>query len=490
MTTIGDTAGRDQPADTVPAGRVLAVPAHRRLSRSTSTKAADGPLTSDEPSAIRMTPWRGVAVVGAVMVVVGYAVAAALGRPTAPAVVMVPGLLALMYPLIRITDARFGKGFDLLGIIYVGLVARFAATYYRFDNASDAFVYHNVGRSLAREFRQLNFGVDTGRDIPGTGSVRYLSGLVSIFTGTSMFAEFLVFTCIAFLGLLMFYVAFATALPNGDRRRYAYLVFLWPSLVVWPSSIGKESTILFGLGLAALGTARLYTHRRGGFVLLLLGLTAVLLVRPHVALLLFIGVGTGYLFVRSTRGSVVLSGTKMIAIAVLVIGGSVLVSQTADFLNLENLGTEEVEAAQARTQEQTRQGGGSFDPITADNPVRYPVALVSVLIRPLPFEARTAEAYATSAEGLLLVALVAVSWKRIVRLPRLLFSEPYVAFALTCVLVFGFAFSAIGNFGILARQRAQVLPFLFVLLALPARSVTPDPDEEPQRGLQVNSSNS
>jgi hypothetical protein len=489
MTTIGDTAGRDQPAAAVPTERVLAVPAHRRLTRPVSTETTDLRPADDETASSQMTPWRGAAVVGAVLVVAGYAVGAALGRPTGPAVVMVPGLLALMYPLIRIADTKFGKGFDLLGIIYVGLVARFAAAYYRFDNASDAFVYHNVGRSLAREFRQLNFGVDTGRDIPGTGSVRYLSGLVSVVTGNSMFAEFLVFTCFSFLGLMMFYAAFATALPNGDRRRYAYLVFLWPSLVVWPSSIGKESTILFGLGLAALGTSRLYTHRRGGMVLLLLGLTAVLLVRPHVALLLFIGVGTGYLFVRSTRGSIVLSGSKMIAITILVIGGSVLVSQTADFLNLESLGTEEVEAARARTQDQTRQGGGSFDPITANNPVRYPVALVSVLIRPLPFEARTAEAYVTSAEGLLLIALVVVSWKRIVRLPRLLFSEPYVAFALTCVLVFGFAFSAIGNFGILARQRAQVLPFLFVLLALPPRPVAPDPDEGPHPRLQVNSSN-
>ncbi len=473
MTALGSARGPGEPQPSSPTQRTLALPAHRRLDRPLEVTPTDDGSSADgeQPKkAKRAGGWRAAAVGGAVFVVLGYAGSALLGRPTAPAVILIPALLALLYPLIRATDAKFGKGFDLLGIVYLGLVARFAATYYRFDNAADAALYHKVGVALAEDFKQLNFGADTGRDIPGTGSVRYLSGLVSVFTGRSMFAEFLVFTAIAFLGILMFYVAFCTALPNADRKRYAYLVFLWPSLIVWPSSIGKESTILFGLGLAALGTSRLYTHRRGGLVLMLLGLTGVLMVRPHVALLVFIGVGMGYLFVRSTRGSLVLSGTKIIAIGVLLIGGSIMVSQTAQFLNLESLGTEEVEAARAETQAKTSQGGGSFTPITGDNPVRYPFALASVLFRPLPFEARSGEAYITSAEGLLLMALVVVSWRRLLRLPRLLLNEPYLAFALTCVLVFGFAFSVIGNFGILARQRVQVLPFVFVLLSIPAMS--------------------
>ena len=40
-------------------------------------------------------------------------------------------------------------------------------------------------------------------------------------------------------------------------------------------------------------------------------------------------------------------------------------------------------------------------------------------------------------------------------------------FSLAYVAAFVFAFSVVGNFGILARQRIQVLPFLLVLLALP-----------------------
>ena len=69
---------------------------------------------------------------------------------------------------------------------------------------------------------------------------------------------------------------------------------------------------------------------------------------------------------------------------------------------------------------------------------------------------------------LALLALIALSWRRLRQLPRALLRMPYVTFAATYVVVFVYAFSVIGNFGILARQRTQMLPFLFVLLALPA----------------------
>ena len=45
--------------------------------------------------------------------------------------------------------------------------------------------------------------------------------------------------------------------------------------------------------------------------------------------------------------------------------------------------------------------------------------------------------------------------------------EAYAAYAIAFVGVFIYLFSALGNFGILARQRVQMLPFLFVLLSLP-----------------------
>ena len=41
-----------------------------------------------------------------------------------------------------------------------------------------------------------------------------------------------------------------------------------------------------------------------------------------------------------------------------------------------------------------------------------------------------------------------------------------MTYAVVYLLIFFFAFGTISNFGILARQRTQALPFVFVLLAL------------------------
>jgi hypothetical protein len=61
------------------------------------------------------------------------------------------------------------------------------------------------------------------------------------------------------------------------------------------------------------------------------------------------------------------------------------------------------------------------------------------------------------------------SRRRLLNLPRSMRERPYVAYCVGYMFVFVFAFSAFSNFGILARQRAQVMPAFLVLLCIPER---------------------
>ena len=72
-----------------------------------------------------------------------------------------------------------------------------------------------------------------------------------------------------------------------------------------------------------------------------------------------------------------------------------------------------------------------------------------------------------------------MSWRRLLSIPRRLRDDPYVAYALSIVLMLIFVLGTIGNFGILARQRSQVMPFVFVLLcvAVMARKEEPAPTQ-------------
>ena len=342
-----------------------------------------------------------------------------------------------------------------------------AATFFRFLGGVDSVVYHKTGLVLAEEFKRGNFTPDTGRKIPGTGSVRYFTGLVEVVTGGSYFASYLVFSFLGFFGLLFFYRATVLAYPLCRRARLAKLTFLWPSLLFWPSSIGKESLMLFSLGLAAYGLANLFVGNSAGVLEMALGVLGAGLIRPHVAGIMFVGAGAAYLVRRSGDG---FSGvaTKAVVVVCLAIGLFYANSQAQASLGVDG-GGGGLTAALDQTENQTGQGGAQFTPARVNTPIDLPWAVVTVLFRPFPHEAHNAEALLASLESLVLLGFAVASFRDYPGMFRRLRREAYPMMAIGYVLTFSFLFSAVGNFGILTRQRAQVLPVLFILLGSAGR---------------------
>ena len=99
--------------------------------------------------------------------------------------------------------------------------------------------------------------------------------------------------------------------------------------------------------------------------------------------------------------------------------------------------------------------------------------MLSVLFRPFPWEAGNAQALVAAAEGgrCSMAIFVVLAAAASCGCPGSSVRTPYVAFALAYTALFVLAFSSIGNFGLLTRQRTQVLPFVLVLLAVPARAL-------------------
>jgi hypothetical protein len=394
---------------------------------------------------------------------------------TGPGLIAAPVLIVITFLALRRRISE-EKSFDLGGILATSVGLHALLAYPRFLGGRDAVVYNNEGARMAVSFRQLEFinvDVGPGSPVPGSGSLRYLAGLAHVLTGSNFFASFLLFAFLALAGCWMFYRAFVIAVPDGDRRRYAMLLFLWPSLLFWPSSLGKDSWMVFSAGIAVLGAARLFTRGRGGYLLLAVGLGLSALVRPHVSLLLFAALAVGFLVGRrNTRripGEFSLAGiTKLIGIVVLLVAGSLLAPATAKFLKVDQLNSDGVTAAITTTQTHTSGGNSAFQPVDPNSPLGYPEAVITVLFRPLPGEVSGLAGLASSAEGLTLLALTTASWRRLWTAFRRLRSNPYVTMVAAYIAMFTYAFAAIANFGILTRERVQVLPLLFVVLALPA----------------------
>jgi hypothetical protein len=389
--------------------------------------------------------------------------------------IVLPALVLVSLPLLR-AAGREEPDPRVRRLIFWGFALKIGAALPRYWMAfvlyrgvADASGYAGNGEKVAASIWAGHPNFDVG-PLRSTGFVRLLTGLVYTVTGPSMLAGFLVFSWFGFWGLYLFYRAFRTAIPDGDALLYARLVLLLPSLLFWPSSIGKEAFITLTLGIAAYGAARVLTWARGGFPLVVLGSCGTALVRPHVALLFFMALAIAYVLRRARPPTTALTPiAKTVGVVVLLILGSFVLRWAESFLGVDSFNSQTVNGWLDQTAERTDEGGSTFTVLGKGTPLQYPFALLTVLFRPFPFEVHNIQALATALEGLFLLILMIRFRRRILGLFVGIRRHPYVALCILYTLLFAFAFSQISNFGIIARQRVQLLPFAIALLCVRTR---------------------
>ena len=207
---------------------------------------------------------------------------------------------------------------------------------------TSAYGYSNVGTQVAAQIRNGDFSFHVAHFI-GDGATSLITGIVYSVIGSNFLGGFFVFAFLGFVSLVLFYRAFRVALPEGNNRRYAKLVFFLPSLLFWTSAIGKDALISLGLGMGALGAARILARARGGFLLLGLGLGLTALIRPHLGLMLFAALAVAYLVSKSKIPSPLNPVVKVLGALVLVVGGLVLAKLTAHFFGVQSLSVSSIQ---------------------------------------------------------------------------------------------------------------------------------------------------
>ena len=364
-------------------------------------------------------------------------------------------------------------------IILLGFVAKLAGTaaYYRVIadvyGFGDVTRYVRAGRELAPIIRSGTMPEQA--QATGTPFTEFLTGVVFAVFGSSEVIGYYVFSLLSFVGMVAFLKAFQLAVPEGNHRRYALFVLLMPTMVYWPSTIGKDAWLVFTLGMATYGAARILRGARFAYPIIALSLLGMGAVRPHMALLFTLSFAAAYLL-RLGRGDTHRGAGAWFAGLALVLGG-VLFAAT-NFSEEMGSGSQEqrVSVSQVRTDAEevmeatdrnTRMGGSEFENRPIEGPLGTIYAVLTVPFRPFPHEAENFQARVASAEGLFLLVLVLFSARRFARLPSAVLRSPYVAFCAVYTVGFLVAFSNFANFGLLSRQRSQLLPFLLVLLVIP-----------------------
>jgi hypothetical protein len=410
--------------------------------------------------------------------VIAVVILASMSSELSAALVFGPVFLLVSAPILIRLARREGDrllGWLLFGALIVKLIGALANHFISFNvygGVADANGYHIRGVELAGQFAVGDF--DTGLEpLTGLNFIRLLTGVLYTFLPANTIVGFMFFAWLGFWGQVLFYRAFRIAVPEGQPRSYAVLILFLPSLVYWPATIGKEAWMTFGLGIAAVGAARLLSGRTWrGLVVCGLGLWLASLVRPHVAGLTAIALVGGYLFKRARRDLGVFAPmAKGVALIALVIMAVVLIERTDRFIQQEGSVTtlSGVRALLYQTSELTSLDQSRFAPSVLDSPSRAPIAAATVLFRPHLLEAGDARTFAAAVETTFLLLLSLARWRWWLSALGSVRRQPYVAFALLYIALFIVAFSAIANFGLLARERVQVLPLFLVPMCVPPR---------------------
>ncbi|HYL52018.1 MAG TPA: hypothetical protein VEZ15_08615 [Acidimicrobiia bacterium] len=343
--------------------------------------------------------------------------------------------------------------------------------YRTFGDSADASVYDRFGKQFAAFWlHKAGAAAPTLTDLRKSNFLRWFTGVVYYVFGTDMIAGYFVFGLLAFIGSYLWYRAAAEALPSLDRRLFLILVMFAPSIAFWPSSIGKEALMQFGIGSTALGTAHLLQNRViRGLIVALPGAFLMAMVRPHLLGLVTLAAGAAYAAGRTRRRGAEDSASLFKPIGLVVVGFLVAftVSQGAKSLGLPSLSLGSVQNELDKTTASTGQGNSKFNNGgNSLSPLHLPQGAVTVLLRPFPYEVNTGLQILASLEGVALAGFIIHRRSSVAMSLRKIRSSPFLFYCWTLTLLYAITFQAFANFGLLVRQRSLVLPALYVLLCL------------------------
>ena len=466
------------------------VPAKQAAPGPVVSREAISPPPDNESSADRSPPRRSAPpssasgatlIAGTLLVVVlaaaHFAQAPILARVLVPAVGLF-GTIAFAQRLApRHPDEPWLARFLVLGMIVklVASVLRYRTLVNSFGSVGDATVFDTYGRRYSTVWLGHGGALPHLDNLRKSNFLRWFTGVVYYLFGTDMITGFFVFGLLAFLGSYLWYRATVEAVPFLDRRLYLMVVMFVPSIVFWPSSIGKEALMQFAIGSAALGTAHLLNGRfLRGLLVAIPGAWLLWVVRPHLLAIVTLGAAAAYILGRaprraaSERGSI-FKPIGMILVAFLAVFA---VNQGAKGLGIQSLSLGSVQAELDKTSASTGQGGSAFsNGGNSLSPLRLPQDFVTVLLRPFPWEVQSALQILASLEGMALAVFIVVRRSSVALSLRRLRSSPFLAYCWTLTFLYALTFQSFSNFGLLVRERSLVLPAMYVLLCLdPARA--------------------
>jgi len=310
-------------------------------------------------------------------------------------------------------------------------------------SSSDSVAYYNNTSSTENWLQLLH---------TGTRFIHFLAWPFISLLNLSYYSMMIIFSYFGYLAIVLFYITTRENVKlDNVWQNYSpiELVFLLPNLHYWSSSLGKGSTILFGLGLFTYGLSRF--NRR--IFPLVIGAVLTFLVRPHIFFTLVAGVMIGVFVTRS--------GIKPYLKWLIFIFSMVIFVYLSDvvlkFANTDSLDITSSATLSHRAEELSKSNTGY-------NIQEYGIfmKMFTFWFRPLFIDGQGAFGFIVSFENVITLYMFFLfvrdgifAWKT------------WNGWFRICFFIFilgSFILAQVtGNLGIAMRQKAQFMPFFFIL---------------------------
>jgi hypothetical protein len=357
-------------------------------------------------------------------------------------IILIFVLFGLFVAKIQQSNDLFSSTF-LWSLFIIHQILSITYLIYALNSPSDSRKYFRVS-SKAEDWLPL-FGV-------GTDFISFLAWPFTRLFGLSYFSAMIVFSFLGFIGILLLYRA-AKENTKGvykDNRFFGIteILFLLPNLHFWTSSIGKGSVIVLGIGLFFFGLSRF--NRR--FFHLLFGAVIIYLVRPHIL----------FAVLLATLGGILITnfGIKKFYKFVIILASTISVYFISDnvieFTEVTNFNVFNSNELESKASSLARATSG-----VDISSYSIPMKLFSFWFRPLFIDAPNIVGLIVSFENLYYIYIFSIviiygykywvhlnGWYRIC----------IIMFILSSVVLS----QVTGNLGIALRQKAQIMPLLFI----------------------------
>lgn len=300
---------------------------------------------------------------------------------------------------------------------------------------------------------------------PGTENMLRSVQVIGQVTGPYYHAVKVVYAFFGFLGIWFFYRALVVILGRPAPLAF-YALALYPSILFWSSTLGKDPVIFLFIAMYAYGSVVwLSRGATSGLVWVGLGIILSALVRPWMAAIEAVSLAVATLVRLFGVGPVLVACAVGIPVMLLFTDVLELVKAETGAFFIEGLATKAGGVAQ---ESGSGAGLGGVEEAQAlmSSPFGILLVIFSGIFRPLPFDAGSWLIAIAALENTILLVLAVRTMKYL--LGSSFLSHPVVLWALTYSVLWAGVYGLVvmANFGAGMRYKVQVLPFIMLLLFL------------------------